>query len=80
MTTPVRRCSPNGTEFDKMDYGKIKKVYSIWICTEPPKKRRGTITAYKVREHDLVGKAGELPANYDLLTVVMVCLGGKRQK
>ena len=69
-----------GTEFDKMDYGKIKKVYSIWICIDPPKKRRGTITAYKVREHDLVGKAGEPTANYDLLTVVMVCLGGKRRK
>ncbi len=69
-----------GTEFGKMDYAKIKKVYSIWICIDPPKKRRGTVTAYKMRECDLVGKAEEPLANYDLLTVVMVCLGGKRRR
>ena len=31
--------SQHGTVFMKSDYGKIKKVYSIWICTPPPWSR-----------------------------------------
>ncbi len=68
--------SQYGTEFSGAHYEKVKKVYSIWICTNPPKYRRNTITAYSMTERQLVGKATEQKENYDLLTVLTVCLGG----
>lgn len=64
-----------GVEFSGGDYGKIKKVYSIWICMQPPAERQNTITRYSMRETRLVGKVREEKARYDLLTAVMVCLG-----
>lgn len=65
----------HGTEFVRSEYGKIKKVYSIWICSSPPKERACTINRYRLTEEHLVGEAKEAAANYDLLSVVMVCLG-----
>ena len=50
-------------------------MYSIFICSKPPKKRKNTITRYCVREENLVGQVSERKADYDLLTVVMICLG-----
>lgn len=64
-----------GTEFYESGYEKIKKVYSIWICTCPPRYRRNTITSYSFEEKNLIGQANEKKENYDLITVVMVCLG-----
>lgn len=64
-----------GVEFSGGDYGKLKKVYSIWICMQPPAERQNTITRYSMRETRLVGKVRETKAHYDLLTAVMVCLG-----
>ena len=58
----------------------MKKVYSIWICMNPPKKRRGTITRYRIQEEDVVGKVRENEKNYDLLTAIMVCLGTKEER
>lgn len=67
--------SQYGSEFTETHYENIKKVYSIWICSNPPKKRENTITRYFIQEEDLVGKVSERKENYDLLTVVMICLG-----
>lgn len=65
-----------GTEFTHSEYGRIKKVYSIFICMAPPKKRQNSITRYRLVEENLVGNVKEPVRNYDLLSVVMVCLGG----
>ena len=63
------------TEFTGDDYGAIKKVYSIWICLEPPKKRQNTITLYQITENCLAGES-RMPRNtYDLLTMAILCLG-----
>ena len=43
----------HGPIFTKSEYGKIRKVYSIWICTQP----------------------SDGFENYDLMSVVMICLG-----
>ena len=67
--------SQYGSEFTETHYEKIRKVYSIWICSNPPKKRENTITRYCVQEENLVGQVLEQKENYDLLTVVMICLG-----
>ena len=68
--------SQHGREFTNSHYEKIKKVYSIFICMSPPKYRQNTITRYRLMEENLVGKATEPVKNYDLLSVVMLCLGG----
>lgn len=40
--------SQYSSEFTGSHYEKIKKVYSIFICSKPPKKRKNTITRYCV--------------------------------
>ena len=42
----------------------------------PPKSRGNTITRYRLTEEHLVGGAVESVQNYDLLSIVMLCLGG----
>lgn len=65
--------SQNGTEFVHSEYQKIKKVVSIWVCMDPPKERRNTITRYHLTEENLIGHVKEPVQNYDLIVVVMVC-------
>ena len=69
-----------GTEFTKGEYGKIKKVYSIWVCMNPPKNRRNTITQYSIQEKHIIGEAVEQVRNYDLMSAVMICLGDEDDK
>ena len=64
-----------GTVFWKDDYGKLQKVYSIWVFPMPPEARENTITSYSIEEHNVIGEAHEAKKNYDLLTMVMICLG-----
>ena len=68
--------SQYGVEFTNGRYEKIKKAISIWICANPPKNRENTITRYTVQEENLVGDVTEKKEYYDLISVVMVCLGG----
>ena len=65
-----------GTEFTHSQYQKIKKVYSIWVCLAPPEERRNSITRYRLTEENLIGAVTEEVRDYDLLSVVMLCLGG----
>ena len=64
-----------GSVFTQSHYGEIQKVYSIWICTRPPKERENTITSYTLQERHLVGHVTEPVRNYDLMNVTMICLG-----
>lgn len=72
--------SQYGTEFINSHYENIKKVYSIWICMNPPKSRENTITQYSITEKSLVGGVKEKVENYDLMTAVMICLGDSDNK
>ena len=65
-----------GTEFVHEEYQNIKKVYSVFICMDPPKNRWNSITRYRLTEENLVGNVKEPVRHYDLMTMVMVCLGG----
>ena len=67
--------SQYGVEFSDAHYEKIKKVYSIWICMNPPKYRENSINRYSVTEEQLIGSCSERKENYDLLTAIMICLG-----
>ena len=64
-----------GTEFTNSHYENIKKVYSIWICMNPPKNRENSITRYYIAEENLAGSVKERKADYDLMAAVMICLG-----
>ena len=65
----------HGTEFADSHYQDIKKVYSIWIAIKPPQKRQNTITRYHIVEENMVGQVTEPIRNYDLMTLLMICLG-----
>ena len=67
--------SQRGTVFTGEAYEKIQKVYSIWICLDPPVHRQNSITKYAVKEEPVVGSCHENPENYDLMTLIMICLG-----
>jgi hypothetical protein len=62
------------TEFKDGDYDGIKKVYSIWICTDTPDYAKNTITKYKITEENIIGNMKVDQSKYDLLNVIMVCL------
>lgn len=62
------------TEFTVPDYDSIKKVYSIWICMETPDYAADTITEYHLVPDKLSGVYVE-ESKYDLLSVVMICMG-----
>lgn len=67
--------SQHGTVFSNSDYGKIQKVYSIFICMNPPGYRKNTINRYSIKEEKLFGDAEEDTSSYDLMTAVIICLG-----
>ncbi len=67
--------SQYGVEFAPQHFEGIKKVYSIWICMNPPASRENTISRYRMKEEPLVGSFTEKEENYDLLTVLLIHLG-----
>ena len=69
-----------GVEFDKSHYENIKKVYSIWVCTDPPKSRVNTMTRYRIAEEPVIGDAREDPRHYDLMNAVLLCLGSTSEE
>lgn len=69
-----------GREFSHSEYGKIKKVYSIWICINPPRAYRNSLAKYELTEKLLVGGRPRQKKNYDLCTVIMVGLGSPEEK
>ena len=69
-----------GTEFIDSHYEKIKKVYSIWVCLNPPKKWQNSITRYVIMEDNLIGNVKQEKVHYDLMTVVLVLLGDKKEE
>ena len=73
--------SQQGREFsthadDSVKYGNIKKVYSIWICTEAAQKRANSIEKYDIRRGFLVGKNEDNP-RYDILNAVLINISEK---
>ena len=72
--------SQYGTVFVKSHYEKIQKVYSIWICTMPTKKWEYNISRYRLTEDHLIGHTQAERSHYDLINIVLVCLGSKNYK
>ncbi|MCR5203455.1 MAG: hypothetical protein K6E47_00185 [Lachnospiraceae bacterium] len=65
-----------GVEFtvhkdDPVKYGNIKKVYSVWICTESAQKRANTIEKYGINRSFLLGYNNDSP-RYDIMNAVII--------
>lgn len=69
--------SQYNVEFKNSDFNNLKKVYSIWICTHAPKCFANTITEYRFKPENLVGKVPDIPQKYDLMSLIMINLGSK---
>ena len=67
--------SQKETVFHNSQYGKIRKVYSIWLCISPNEKASGVINRYELAEKCLTKEYHFPKQQYDKLCVVMACLG-----
>ena len=72
--------SQYGTVFTNSHYEKMKKVYSIWVCINPPKYRENSINVYSFHEKQLIGSVNEKREFYDLIAIAMICLGSEEDK
>ena len=64
-----------GTVFFGNDYGKLEKVYSIWICIKVPKAWQNTMTVFSLEPKSLVGAGKYDKMEYDMETVAVLGLG-----
>jgi len=66
-----------GTVFTGEHYEKLQKVYSVWICPDPAKKRRNAICKYRTVEEPVTieSKLDARSKRYDLMEVVILNLG-----
>ena len=69
--------SQRGKVFTNQEYGKIKKVVSIWLCQSAFGSKADTMNRYSIKEECLRGHFHEKKKNYDLMTVVVMRLGNK---
>ncbi len=69
--------SQRGKVFKDQEYGRIRKVVSIWICEDAADSRSDTINRYAFAEECLRGEYREEKQNYDLMSVVVLRLGRK---
>ncbi len=72
-----------GVEFttdsdDPVKYGNIKKVYSIWLCTETAQKRANSIEKYIINRSFLVGHNSDYP-RYDILNAIIINISAKHE-
>ena len=64
-----------GSVFTHSEYGKIRKVYSIWFCMNSDKEQGNTIKKISLSETPLYGEPERGGRDVDLLQAVMVNLG-----
>ena len=59
--------------FEKSNYDDLRKVCSIWVCTEPPTALANTISSYSLEQHNMMGQCPNHPV--DKVQVVLVHVG-----
>lgn len=58
------------------DYGRLEKVYSIWVCnSDVPVKEENTVSSYAITKNDMIGVCDEDESLYDLLSVIIIRRG-----
>lgn len=63
-----------GTVFQKDEYDKIRKAYSIWICPDPKKANRNSLAEYGFMQQKAVGHVDEPCKNYDKMRAIIISL------
>jgi len=65
-----------GTITGTIDYSRLEKIYSIWVCNENiPKKLQNTMTRYTIQKKDIIGKTDEPESDYDLMNITIIRRG-----
>lgn len=59
------------SQSDSVKYGNLKKVYSIWICTETAQCRANTIEKYSIGKDFLYGYNQD-EHRYDLMSTIII--------
>ena len=73
----ARRFSSQLTSISEgTDYGRLEKVYSIWVCVgDVPDSAAGTVSLYHLTKDDLIGEYDGIRAEaYDKINLVMIRL------
>ena len=68
-----------GTVFSHSEYGKIRKVYSIWFCPDAAKKRENTIKKIAITESSMYGELESRKEDTDLIQAIIVNLGSPEE-
>ncbi|MDO4500589.1 MAG: hypothetical protein Q4B60_04870 [Erysipelotrichaceae bacterium] len=68
-----------GETFHHSDYGKMRKVYSIWICPNPKEEMEDSINRYIFKEEHLWGNYKARPESYDYIHILMLGIGRKKK-
>ena len=63
-----------GTVFNHLDYQKLQKVYSIWICPNPKKGSQNSIAVYGFNQEKVIGVVNEPIENYDKMKAIIISL------
>ena len=66
-------------EFTPPDYGEVKKVISIWLCFNPPKYARDTITSFKIQQKNLYGNLPMEKLESDVMEVILICMAEEKR-
>ena len=67
-------------EFTPPDYGEVKKVISIWLCFNPPKYARDTITSFRIHQKNQYGNLPVGKLESDVMEVILICLAEEKRK
>jgi predicted transposase/invertase (TIGR01784 family) len=57
---------------DNVKYGNLKKVYSIWVCTETSQEKANTIEVYNIQRNVYPNTKNKKEPRYDLLEAVII--------
>ena len=61
---------------EQTDYGKIEKVYSIWVCNQNiPADLINTMDRYYIHKEHIIGQSKEPESDYDLMEVIIIRRG-----
>ena len=58
-----------------LNYNKLKKIFSIWVCMDVQNYRADSIQEYRITEKVLHGNFHDDIKNYDLMTIIILNLG-----
>lgn len=67
--------SQKGRDFSGDDYGKIRKVYSIWLILDPRARYRNTAVRYRMRAENLAGDPKRVIPPLETFNLLIINVG-----